>query len=479
MEYGPNKEYDIFVSYRRQDNRGSNQGVHIARTIKQYLEISGYKGRVFFDYSEISNEDFEVKILSVIRRAKVFICVLTEDALMRCSEEGDWVGREILEAYRNKLRLIFIRPDGKEVHYPDNFPSELSFIRTRNHLTVHMDSSFESDLDKVIVSQISSILIPSDTKSQKYAKIRIRTDLDCIVKNFGEEIGSANHGSYSTIYLPLGDHLLEFCAVESGMESVFQKKEFAVEKLEYQKFIDVKLKETQAYKEIVNQKNEKEDEERMRRREKRKKRIALLLFFLLVGVVVNFINDGLQNGSTSGSGTINGHEYVDLGLPSGLKWATCNVGAETPEDYGDYYAWGETSTKSEYTKENSLTNGKSMSDISGNITYDVARTEWGSSWRLPTRSEFEKLRKKCKWIWTTQNGVWGCKVTGPNGNSIFLPAAGHRDGSSLDVAGYGGYYWSSRPYDTGNAYFLNFDTFQHRTNWLNRDLGYSVRPVSE
>ena len=192
MEYGPNKEYDIFVSYRRQDNRGSNQGVHIARTIKQYLEISGYKGRVFFDYSEISNEDFEVKILSVIRRAKVFICVLTEDALMRCSDEGDWVGREILEAYRNKLRLIFIRPDGKEVHYPDNFPSELSFIRTRNHLTVHMDSSFESDLDKVIVSQISSILIPSDTKSQKYAKIRIRTDLDCIVKNFGEEIGYAN-----------------------------------------------------------------------------------------------------------------------------------------------------------------------------------------------------------------------------------------------------------------------------------------------
>ena len=429
MEYGPNKEYDIFVSYRRQDNRGSNQGVHIARTIKQYLEISGYKGRVFFDYSEISNEDFEVKILSVIRRAKVFICVLTEDALMRCSDEGDWVGREILEAYRNKLRLIFIRPDGKEVHYPDNFPSELSFIRTRNHLTVHMDSSFESDLDKVIVSQISSILIPSDTKSQKYAKIRIRTDLDCIVKNFGEEIGYANQGEYSIVYLPKGIHILEFRALEKGLENITLVVRHKVTDLEFEDLIEVEFKERNEYKEYKYK----------------------------------------------------GHPYVDLGLPSGLKWATCNVGAETPEDYGDYYAWGETSTKSEYTEENSLTYGKSKSDISGNITYDVARKKWGNSWRLPTRSEFEELRKKCKWIWTTQNGVWGYKVTGPNGNSIFLPAAGHSGGSSLYIAGEYGFYWGSTPYasDTDCAYFLYFNDGYRYTDWGRRFRGRSVRPVSE
>ena len=179
------------------------------------------------------------------------------------------------------------------------------------------------------------------------------------------------------------------------------------------------------------------------------------------------------------SGTINNHAYVDLGLPSGLKWATCNVGAETPEDYGDYYAWGETSTKSEYTEENSLTYGKSMSDISGNITYDVARKKWGSSWRLHTWSEFAELMEECKWTWTTQNGKHGYKVTGPNGNSIFLPAAGYRYGSSLSCAGGNGCYWSSTPGGTNNASSLYFNSSSHYTSWVDRYYGHSVRPVSE
>ena len=185
------------------------------------------------------------------------------------------------------------------------------------------------------------------------------------------------------------------------------------------------------------------------------------------------------NNSPKSKYEIYGYEYVDLGLPSGLKWATCNVGAESPEDYGDYYAWGETSTKSEYTKENSLTYGKSMSDISGNITYDVARKKWGSSWRLPTRSEFEELIDNCEWTWTTQNGKRGYKVTGPNGNNIFLPAAGCRYGSSLDYVGEGGLCWSSTPSVTRNACYLYFDGSGHRTHWSHRNCGQSVRPVSE
>ena len=181
------------------------------------------------------------------------------------------------------------------------------------------------------------------------------------------------------------------------------------------------------------------------------------------------------------SHTINGHEYVDLGLPSGLKWATCNVGAENPEDYGNYYAWGETSTKSEITEENSLTYGKSMSDISGNITYDVARKEWGSSWRLPTKKELEELESKCKWQWTTINGKNGYKVTGPNGNSIFLPAAGCRYGSSLDYAGEYGYFWSSAPLESNDdsAYYLYFNSSHRNVDWCYRYFGQSVRPVSE
>ena len=91
------------------------------------------------------------------------------------------------------------------------------------------------------------------------------------------------------------------------------------------------------------------------------------------------------------NGQINGHDFVDLGLPSGLKWATCNVGASSPSEYGNYYAWGEVEPKESYTQENCLTWGQEIGDISGNPQYDAARANWGGTWRMPTKSEFEEL----------------------------------------------------------------------------------------
>ena len=176
------------------------------------------------------------------------------------------------------------------------------------------------------------------------------------------------------------------------------------------------------------------------------------------------------------TGTSNGYGYVDLGLS--VKWATCNVGANKPEEYGNYYAWGETITKSSYTSDNSKTYGKVMTDIAGNVNYDAARANWGGSWRMPTKAEMQELKDRCTWTWTTQNGVKGYKVKGPNGNSIFLPAAGYRDGSSLYLAGSYGYYWSSTPYDSG-AYGLNFDSSCHDMCYYYRYGGQSVRPVLE
>ena len=175
----------------------------------------------------------------------------------------------------------------------------------------------------------------------------------------------------------------------------------------------------------------------------------------------------------------NGHEYVDLGLS--VKWATCNVGASKPEDYGNYYAWGEITTKSSYTESNSKTYGKSMGDIAGNSSYDAARANWGGSWRMPTKAEMQELIDRCAWTWTTQNGVKGYKVTGPNGNSIFLPAAGDRSGSSLNYAGSDGYYWSSTPggYYHSNACFLYFDSSERFYESNSRYIGQSVRPVVE
>ena len=189
---------------------------------------------------------------------------------------------------------------------------------------------------------------------------------------------------------------------------------------------------------------------------------------------------GSQKSFTT-NGQINGHDFVDLGLPSELKWATCNVGASTPSEYGDYYAWGEIEPKESYTEENSLTWGQEIGDISGNPQYDAARANWGGTWRMPTKSEFEELIEECEWEWTSEGENRGYRVTGTNGNSIFLPAAGYRIGTSLNIAGSYGFFWSSLPYESNTlyAYYLIFFSVYHDSSWNYRYYGRSVRPVSE
>ena len=207
------------------------------------------------------------------------------------------------------------------------------------------------------------------------------------------------------------------------------------------------------------------------------KRLLLVLAMLQISLV-----------GVNAQQKINGHEYVDLGLS--VKWATCNVGASSPEEYGDYFAWGEITTKTEYTDENCPTYGLSTSELQsqgyidseGNLIpqYDAATANWGGSWRMPTYDELHELINNCTWTWTTQNGVKGYKVTGPNGNSIFLPAAGCRYGSSLYDAGSYGYYWSSTPYDSNDyAYSLYFGSGFHYVYDGSRDYGRSVRPILE
>ena len=178
-------------------------------------------------------------------------------------------------------------------------------------------------------------------------------------------------------------------------------------------------------------------------------------------------------------GRLNGHEWVDLGLS--VLWATSNVGASSPSDYGDYYAWGETKTKSSYTEGNSKTYNVVMPDISGEPKYDAATANWGEGWRMPTDEELEELIDKCDWQWTTQGGHNGYKVTGPNGNSIFLPAAGWRYVSSLNNAGDSGLYWSSTPGGSGtlDSYGLLFFSGGRNVDWSLRYGGQSVRPVSD
>lgn len=210
----------------------------------------------------------------------------------------------------------------------------------------------------------------------------------------------------------------------------------------------------------------------------------------------------------------NGHEYVDLGLPSGTLWATCNVGASSPEEYGDYFAWGETEPyyieghsqdyPCDYWKEGKdgykwssykycngswatftltkycvnanegIVDNKTTLDLED----DAAYVNWGSNWRMPTDAELTELRVKCRWIPTSINGIAGHKVTGPNGKSIFLPNAGFRAYGNLESTEYEGWYWSNSLYDDSD--FISFLTVGNGGTARSggpRFEGHSVRPV--
>ena len=193
------------------------------------------------------------------------------------------------------------------------------------------------------------------------------------------------------------------------------------------------------------------------------------------------------------------HEWVDLGLPSGTKWATYNVGATKPEEFGDYFAWGETTPKSDYTygtykyctadydsESNSFIN-IFFSKYNFNSSYgivddktvldmedDAAMINWGDNWRMPTYGELYELKTECSWILTINGGVNGYLLTGPNGNSIFLPTAGCKNGTSLYVESFK--YWSNT---RAGYYVFCLDFEDEYINYSQRFLGSTVRAVRQ
>ena len=143
-------------------------------------------------------------------------------------------------------------------------------------------------------------------------------------------------------------------------------------------------------------------------------------------------------------GHLNGHGYVDLGLPSKTKWATCNVGADSPEEYGYYLAWGETEPKNEYVYNKTPLCDVAIDDISNNENYDVAQKKWGNGWSIPTKYQWDELIRCCKLRVTKKNGVNGILFIGKNGKSVFFPSGGRKLNTLLQFEGCDGYYWSSK-----------------------------------
>ena len=178
-------------------------------------------------------------------------------------------------------------------------------------------------------------------------------------------------------------------------------------------------------------------------------------------------------------------EAVDLGLPSGLKWASCNMGASKPEDSGSYFAWGETEEKDVYNWQTYVHcdgSDETVHDLGSVICatqYDVVSDKWSDKWRMPTKEEYQELIDNCTSEWTQLDGIDGLKFTGANGNSIFLPAAGDFwDDGIMDELQHG-HYWSGST-DSGssvNAFDLSFGSNSVNLNLDNRSRGFSIRPV--
>lgn len=185
------------------------------------------------------------------------------------------------------------------------------------------------------------------------------------------------------------------------------------------------------------------------------------IFYLVTLVIFSLLFVQCEE-EPDGKGVHEGHEFVDLGLPSGLKWAAYNVGAESPEQSGDYFAWGEVEPKSYYfwntykysgDKDSTFTkyctdtlcglNGFVDNKLQLDIEDDAAHVNWGGNWRMPTAKEAQELYDYCKWTWTTQNGIPGYKVMGINGNSIFLPAVGSIGWDKSYDLGEEGVFWTS------------------------------------
>lgn len=189
------------------------------------------------------------------------------------------------------------------------------------------------------------------------------------------------------------------------------------------------------------------------------------------------------------SGAYGGHDYVDLGLPSGTLWATCNVGADTPQDFGYYLAWGETQPKDIYNWDNykhcKVDGGRTLikycaSDHLSELQPedDAASANWGTSWCMPTEAQWKELAEKTTHVWTKQKGVRGYRVTGPNGKSLFLPAARIR--WQGDYAGFGdfGIYWATKLYSyQWKAWTFTFDEDEFDLKEDYRGNGSSVRAV--
>ena len=476
-------KYDIFISYSRKDFK-------VVSKIAQKVSDAGYS--VWMDVDGIeSGDEFKSKIAFAIKNSKLFLFFSS-----LASNKSEWTVKEVNYAIKKKISIIPIRLDDADYNDSVDFDlAGLDFIQYDDALGIDfVIQKLMRSLEKKVKPSIKkNVSVNKETLLSSCTVTLDKGGVNKDVKVTGGNDVAKNIGKivlavlvivvFGCIVFALGNNTLKQRDESDVLDSLaIVKRQFedSIAKIKYEQF----RKDSIAEQTRLENERKQRDAEHIAAENKRKEteRIA---------------SEKHKKQQLYAKKTIiNAHEAIDLGLPSGIKWATCNVGANSPEEYGGYYAWGEVEEKSNYDwstykwcngSSNTMTKYCTDSD-NGTVDNktvldpedDVAHVKWGGSWRMPTSEEQRELLIYCDREWTTLNGVKGYKVIAPNGNSIFLPAAGYRFGTHVGDYRYG-YCWSSSLYsnDSNNAYYLGFCYSYY--DWIDggRYSGRSVRPVSK
>ena len=516
-------KYDVFISYSRKDYKDENGNVipgNVVSKIKDALDEAGIS--FWFDENGIHHgDDFAEKIVANIEEADIFIYLSTEN-----SNRSPWTRKEIACAYELEKKIIPVRIDNSRyvksvmlrisdldyIDYmknPEKGMQELLkdvgyYVKNRRDEENKREEEIvrkrmleEKEIEEVeflikkLQAEELSVEVALDDlllRIQRITNDEKRNYLQSLVDNTNSRKikNKEKDNIISELKMEnqqLKDNLNDVLVVDVVTNKI--KKRHVVTVIVMSVLLlsyvigFVFMNKLISEKEIIISEKEIIISEKVDTIVNLKKNVELL------DRKIKALEKYMEGEKQDTINIINGHEYVDLGLPSGLKWATCNIGANKPEEDGDYFAWGETEIKEVYDTTTSLTYKRPFGDFSGVERYDAASANWGGSWRTPTKSEFGELVDFCTWTFTSIGGNRGYVVEGCNGNTIFLPASGYLVGQSKSKKNKGlrGHYWSSTPggnylYDY-NAYYLYFSNGDEDVDFDYRYYGLTVRPISE
>lgn len=419
--------YDVFISYKR-------KSLPTANNLYYRLTTRGYS--TFFDLEEMGRDNFNVQLLNYIENVKDVFVILEEDSLDGCKkknwEEEDWFCHEIAFALEKKKNIIPILIGGYQMPSEDFFPEKLKELSLKNAPEFNF-SFFEAYLDKLIEKDY--LLSKPNLQEKATSVFKFYSNENCQVFKEGKLVCSLEGMSDEPYYLPVprkGDYRFKVVNDSTNESQVLNEGIDAVE----EKNIEVKWKSGFSIKNPF---------------QGNRKGCCITISVLLL-LAVFIIPFGFWKTSIGEPSSVQSPAYtsstdtvctpVNLGLSSGTLWGDRNVGAKSPTDFGSLYAWGEIKEKEDYSKYSYVEQLKPSVKIT-EAKHDVATTELGVEWTLPTEEQFNELITECQWVWKKTNNHNGYEIIGKNGNRIFLPASGWIQSSEVEYRNQYGYYWTS------------------------------------